>query len=618
MTIINQKRTSDWINTFLKQFEYGGMLPVWELSANETFCMIGYHSVPVIVDAWKKGIRSFDASLALKAMRSYAESDRFGLNHYRENGYLGNELEHESVSKTLEYAYDDWCIAQMAKSLDNDSVYRTYIQRAQYYKNLFDPASMHMRGKIQSAWHYPFDPREINNFFTEGNSWQYSFAVPQDIKHLVQLYGGKKAFAERLNELFTTSSQTTGREQADVTGLIGQYAHGNEPSHHMAYLFNYIGMPFRTQEMVHKICHEFYTNAPAGLIGNEDCGQMSAWYVFSAMGFYPVNPASGEYVLGTPLFDEVKLHLENGKTFFIKAKRNSPGSKYVRSTKINDHQITRSYIQHEEIMKGGSLEFILQDIPDKKWAASENDLPHSSIEDEQIVAVPYFELPTNKFNKELQVAIKNIDSQAEIFYRLVKPEIRTAFVKYENPFSISETCDVQAYALKKGKQSKIADQHFHKISNDYTIRVISKVHPMYTAGGPEALIDGLMGTENWKTGEWQSYFDQDFEAIVDLKKMKEIKFVGVHMLQDVSPWILFPKEVIFLTSEDGINFLEKGRVKNSQPVGMKPAETKTFGVEVNAEARFIKIKARSGGRLPDWHESAGNPSHLFIDEIIVK
>ncbi|HEX2607934.1 MAG TPA: GH92 family glycosyl hydrolase, partial [Flavisolibacter sp.] len=278
MTLLNPGRTQDWIQTFLAQYQYGGMLPVWELAGNETFCMVGYHSIPVITDAYQKGIRGFDAKLALAAMRSYAESDRFGLPQYRKMGYISNEKEHESVSKTLEYAFDDWCISQFARWQGDTATSNRYLKRGQQYKNLFDPVSGHMRGKIQATWYSPFDAREINNFFTEGNSWQYSFAVPQDISSLIQLYGGKAAFAAKLNELFTTSTQTTGRDQQDVTGLIGQYAQGNEPSHHMAYLFNYAGMPWRTEELIHSICTNFYRNTPDGLIGNEDCGQMSAWY----------------------------------------------------------------------------------------------------------------------------------------------------------------------------------------------------------------------------------------------------------------------------------------------------------------------------------------------------
>lgn len=618
MTIINRERTLDWIKTFLKQYQYGGMLPVWELSANETFCMIGYHSVPVITDAWQKGIRGFDHRLALEAMRSYAESNRFGLDHYRNHGYLANDKEHESVSKTLEYAYDDWCIAQFAKMVGEDSIYHYYIQRAQNYKNVFDPVSKHMRGKLQASWYHPFDAREINNFYTEGNSWQYSFAVPQDIQTLVSLHGGKEAFASKLDELFTTSSNTTGRDQADVTGLIGQYAHGNEPSHHMAYLFNYLGMPWRTQELVHRICREFYTNDPGGLIGNEDCGQMSAWYIFSAMGFYPVNPANSEYVLGTPIFDEVNILQENGKIFTIKANRNSGTSKYIGSVSLDGKELHASFIHHDEIMKGGKLEFTLQDQPNKEWAATPSDFPNSIISEELITPVPYFDHTGNKFKKETKVILKHADPSVEIYYRQVKPDSQQQFVKYNQPFTIKGTCIIEAYALHGNKKSQTVMQEFFMIPNNYTIRVVSKVHPMYTAGGAESLIDGVKGSVNWKTGEWQSYFDQDLEAVVDLGQTRKVNYAGIHVLQDVSPWILFPKELIIYTSMNGKDFTEAGRARNSIPPTMQNVQTQVMGSKLNTRARYIKIIATSGGKLPGWHESAGEPSHLFIDEIIVK
>ena len=618
MTIINQKRTTDWINTFLTQYQKGGMLPVWELSGNETFCMIGYHSVPVILDAYQKGIRGFDAPLALEAMRSYAESDRFGLAHYREHGFLSNAEEHESVSKTLEYAYDDWCIAQYAKALGNDSVYNTYIQRAQYYKNVFDPASKHMRGKVAGLWYTPFDPTEVNNFYTEGNSWQYSFAVPQDIQTLIKLHGGKQAFAAKLNELFTTSSKLTGREQADVTGLIGQYAHGNEPSHHMAYLFNYVGMPWRTQDLIHKINTEFYKNSPDGLIGNEDCGQMSAWFVLSAMGFYPVNPASGFYDLGTPLFDEVKINLENGKSLLIKTKGKTAQGKYVASTTLNGKPYTTYHLPHEALINGGQLEFVMSAKLQKQKAISGKEIPVSQITERPIVAVPYFEMPSHKFTEEMQVRLKTYEPNTEIYYMWIQPNIRSRFVKYTKPFTIRESGELHVYAQRNGEKSKEVVQPFYRIPNDKKITILSKVHPMYTGGGPEALIDGITGSTNWKTGAWQSYFDTDFEAIIDLKQAKPVSYVGVHVLQDISPWIMYPKEVVFYGSEDGKNYKELTRVSNTVDQKLETVQVQELGTDVSGKARYIKIKVVSGGKLPSWHESAGQPSHLFIDEVIVR
>ncbi|HZI00224.1 MAG TPA: GH92 family glycosyl hydrolase, partial [Flavisolibacter sp.] len=612
MTIINQKRTTDWIHTFLKQYEQGGMLPMWELGGNETFCMIGYHSVPVIVDAYKKGIRGFDAKLALKAMRSYAESNRFGLDQYQQKGYISNDHEHESVSKTLEYAFDDWCIAQLARALGQDSAYKTYIQRAQNWKNVFDPQTKHMRGKQQAMWHHPFDPREINNFFTEGNSWQYSFAVPQDIETLIQYHGGRDSFTKKLDELFTTNSQTTGRDQADVTGLIGQYAHGNEPSHHMAYLFNYVGMPWRTQELVHHIFNEFYTNAPDGLIGNEDCGQMSAWYVLSAMGFYPVNPANGEYIIGTPLFDEVIINMENGKSFAVKATRNKPGAFFVQQVQLNGKSLQRSFLLHQEILKGGTLSFLLSGEPDRNWGVAEQHKPKSVIKDCLIVPVPYFTGSTKKFKEKYQIDVRSVDPAATIHVTNQNSG------KSSNGNILSESGELHAYATKNSVVSKVVKQHFYKIPSDKTIEVVSKVHPMYTADGPDALIDGITGTTNWRAGEWHSYFDSDFEAIVDLKSNRNIQELGVHVLQDVSPWILYPKEVIFYGSADGVVFKAIGSVINKEAVLLNGPHVQTMLMTVHINTRFIKVKAISGGRLPAFHESAGQPSHLFIDEIIIK
>ena len=618
MTIINQKRTADWINTFLAQYKYGGMLPVWELSGNETFCMIGYHSVPVIADAYQKGIKGFDEKLALQAMRSYAESKRFGLDYYSETGFLSNEKEHESVSKTLEYAYDDWCIAQFAKMTGDKEVYRQYMERSQNYKNLYDPSTKFMRGKLQGFWYSPFDAKEVNNFYTEGNSWQYSFAVPQDINGLIGLMGGKEKFAAKLKELFITSSQLTGRGQPDVTGLIGQYAHGNEPSHHMAYLFSYAGKPWQTEELVHKICTEFYTNTPDGLIGNEDCGQMSAWYVLSAMGFYPVCPGDGNYILGSPIFDEVKINLENGKTFTIHAKHNNKNEFYVQRLKLNNNDYSKSFIQHTDIMNGGELKFFLADKPNKTRVIGKTDLPASAIYEDIIIPVPYFEMTSNKFRKVTEIRIKSTEPGAEIYYRMMKPNIRSVFVKYTKPFTINETTQLDVYAKKGMKQSKVVTQQFYKVRDDRSIKVLTKVNPMYTAGGPEALLDGITGTTNWRSGEWQSYFNNNFEAIIDLQKDIQVNYIAIHTLQDVGSWIVYPKEVIVDVSNDGKNYVEAFRISNTVSVEDTKLSMQESGKEVNYKIRYVRIKAVNGGILPAWHESAGNPSHLFIDEVIIR
>ena len=264
-------------------------------------------------------------------MKHSAELRHFGLGAYVDHGYIDLEEERESVSRTLEYAYDDWCIAQMARMLGHTDDYNRFIERSQFYKNVFDTESGFMRPRTNANWLTPFDPREVNFSFTEANSWQYTFFVPHDISGLVELMGGKQKFAAKLDQLFAADSKTTGRDQADITGLIGQYAHGNEPSHHMAYLYNYVNQPWKTQSRVRQIMDNFYKPEPDGLIGNEDCGQMSAWYVLSAAGFYPVTPGSPLYAIGSPLFPEVRFNLENGKTFVIKARGVSAKNIYIQA-----------------------------------------------------------------------------------------------------------------------------------------------------------------------------------------------------------------------------------------------------------------------------------------------
>jgi predicted alpha-1,2-mannosidase len=613
-TILNRKKTNDWINTFLAQYQQGGMLPIWELSGNETFCMIGYHAVPVIADAYQKGIRNYDTKLALNAMTSYAESNRFGLGQYAKLGFVSNDVDNESASKTVEYAYDDWCIAEYAKWLGNSVVHKKYLQRAQNYKNLFDTRVHHIRGKVQGFWYTPFKASEVNNFFTEGNSWHYSFTAQQDLDGLIKLYGGKEKAAQKLEELFTTKEALSGRDQSDVTGLIGQYAHGNEPSHHMAYLFNYVGKPWRTQEIINKICTEFYPNNPDGLIGNEDCGQMSAWFVLSAMGFYPVTPASGLYAIGTPLFNEVKIHLENGKTFTITAPNKTASSIYITDLKLNNKKYNNSFIKHTDLENGGKLTFDLSDVPNKNFGIKESEMPHTSIDGNNFLTVPYFDMETFKFKTSLPISIKSNDSVAQIFYAINNSN----FEKYTKPFTIDSTTIVKMFSQKGTLKTEIVTQKFYKIATDKNIKINSEVNPLYTADGPDALIDGILGTTNWKTGEWQSYYAKDFEAVIDLQKVKPISYVGIHVLQDVSPWIMYPSKVIFETSDDGITYKLLTTVTNTKPRDSKEVETQLLGENVKTSAKYIRLKAITGGLLPTWHESAGNPSHIFIDEVVVK
>ena len=315
--IVQRERNLDFIKTFLEQYKQVGRLPMWELSSNETNCMIGNHAISVIADAYAKGIRGFDLKLAIEACEKTANIPHLGMPEFRKKGYLEVEDEHESVSKTLEYAYNEWCIKQLKIYTGSNGNY-DYSYKPDAWKELYDVDTKFMRPRSNGGWYSPFNPSEVNNHFTEANSWQYSFFVPHDVYGMIYYSGGNDKFEKRLEDLFNASTKTSGREQADITGLIGQYAHGNEPSHHMAYLYNYIGKSEKTQQRVNQILKEMYANAPDGLAGNEDCGQMSAWYVMSAMGIYDVCPGGKEYNLGNSVFDEVSLLINNKRVKLFK------------------------------------------------------------------------------------------------------------------------------------------------------------------------------------------------------------------------------------------------------------------------------------------------------------
>jgi len=381
-TISQKDLVNDLIDAMLVHYKESGQLPIWTLEGCETNCMIGYHSVPVIVDAYKKGLGNFDPELALEAMKAGAYRDFRGLRAYAEYGYIPADLENESVSKALEYSYDDWCIAQLAKELGHNELYDEFMLRAQFYKNHFDQETGFMRGKNSDGeWKSGFNPLYSNHRddeYTEGNAWQYSWFVPHDVQGLIDLFGGKDNFGAKLDTLFEQDTRVEGESaSADISGLIGQYAHGNEPSHHVAYLYNYIGKPWKTQERVNEILLTLYNNTPDGICGNDDCGQMSAWYVLSSMGFYPVNAADGNFVIGRPLYDKVVIDIGDGKSFTITAENVSDKNMYIQSVRLNGEELNNSYISYNDIMKAGNIHFIMSDKPNKEWGVKKENYPPS-------------------------------------------------------------------------------------------------------------------------------------------------------------------------------------------------------------------------------------------------
>ena len=374
LTLTSPEKVSDIINTMLAYFETNKILPVWTLYGNETNTMTGYHSIPVIVEAYNKGIKGFDIKEAYEAMKTTMMQDERGLNYYKKYGYVPHNLLDESVTITLEYAYNDWCVAQIAKELGKEEDYIYFLNRAKAYEYLFDAETGFMRGKDDTGklWKEPFDPKysahRVHAEYTEGNAWQHSWFVLHDVKNLIKMHGGNDKFKTKLEQLFTESSEITGENvSADITGLIGQYAHGNEPSHHIAYMFNFANKPWETQYWVREILKTQYNTTPEGLSGNEDCGQMSAWYVFSALGLYPYSPASGEYQIGSPIFEKSTLNISEKISFIIEAQNVSDENIYIQSATLNGKNFNNTTITHKQLMQGGTLHFIMGKIPNKNW-----------------------------------------------------------------------------------------------------------------------------------------------------------------------------------------------------------------------------------------------------------
>lgn len=378
-TLIERDRVVDFVKSMLAIYQQQGKLPVWHLMGNETNCMVGYSAAPVIADAIVKGMEGFDTDLAMEALVKTANTDEFGLNYLKELGYIPADKENEAVSKALEYAVDDGSIALAAKKLGKQDIYDTFSKRAQYYKRYFDSTTGFMRGVMSDgSFRTPFNPFQSvhrENDYTEGNAWQYIWLVPQDVHGLIGLFGGDTAFARKLDSLFIVKGDMGAEASPDISGLIGMYAQGNEPEHHVPYLYDYAGQPWKAAEKVNEIATKFYTDKPDGLCGNDDCGEMSGWYVLSSLGFYQVNPANGIFVFGTPFFDKATVDVGGGKNFTVIARELTGKNIYIQAVKLNGKPYTKSYITYKDIISGGTLEFTMGATPNKDFGTAPSDRP---------------------------------------------------------------------------------------------------------------------------------------------------------------------------------------------------------------------------------------------------
>ncbi len=618
-SIIDRSRTLDFVKTMLLHYKDGGLLPVWELAGNETWCMIGYHSIPVIFDSYMKGIDGFDSKLALEAMKTSANKDHHGLKFLKDRGYIPAEKENESISKLLEYSYDDWCIAQFAKKLGAEDDYKNFNLRSMNYRNVFDKSTGFFRGKLTSgAWYEPFNPLEVNQIYTEATAWQYNFFVPHDVKGMIDLHGSNEKFIAKIDEMFAQPEKLEGREQPDISGLIGQYVQGNEPSHHIAYLYNYAGKPSKTQERIRNILSTMYTSKPDGLCGNDDCGQMSAWYVFSSMGFYPVTPGQNTYAIGAPLFDKVTINLENGKKFVITAAGNTDENKYIKSAKLSGSDLKYSYFTHDQIANGGEAEFEMTSVSTDLWG-TDNPALFTMLPERDAISIPFINAPSEVFYREMEISLNCPTPGVKIYYTLDGSEPSANSALYTNPVKITGAVTIKAIAIgSNGEISPSASSSF--IASKYPAGVyVNQFHSRYNGGGAMALTDGRIGGNRFQNGEWQGFEGADLDVTIDLTGIKKVKKISINALHDNNVWIFLPHGFEFYVSADGKEFKKAGEVKNDVPAESQEIIVKNFAVSLPSEdVRYIRVVGKNIKTCPAWHKGAGGKAWLFVDEIVVE
>ncbi len=613
-TLVQRVRTGEFVATMLAQYQDGGRLPVWELAANETECMIGYHSVSVIADAWLKGIGGFSGDLALEAMLDSALRDHFGLESYQRDGFISSDLAAESVSRTLEYAYDDFCIAEMARSLDRPDPARVFARRSQAWRHLYDAETGFFRPRRNGQWLVPFDPALVDHNYTEASAWQYRFAVPQDPAALIARMGGDEAFVAALADMFAADSTTTGRDLPDITGRMGQYVHGNEPSHHVAWLHHAAGRPQLTADRVVQVLDAFYTDGPEGLIGNEDCGQMSAWYVLAAYGLYDLAPGAGQWLIIPPRFSAMTMEFEDGRRFTTRRE----GEGAVQSVTFNGAPLSRSWLSHAEVIGGGELVFHLGSAG--RWGQDPADRPIAGPRYAPIVPAPWAVAANDRFRGRLEVALAGAESGAQLRWTDDPAADPVAGRPYDNPVVLARTTTLRFVAVRPdGESSPVVTAEFIALPEHWTVSLGAAPDPDYAAGGPDALIDGRRGPDDWRHGGWLGTEKEDVVITLDLGAPTAVHRVSLGVLQDTGSWVLLPRHLEVEVSTDGTAFTPAGRVDHDVPAEAGGVIRRDLVLDLDGvPLRALRLTAPNAGPLPAGHPGAGGAAYVFVDEIIVE
>jgi len=640
-SIIEHKKTAEFVNSLASRHTVQKVgLPVWELVGFDNKCMIGISPIAPMAEAILKNIEGINVPDALNAMLAGSNALNKNSPNYDASGHkdylIYNYVPADyncSVSKTVENNYYDYCVAQVAEKLGKDSLRSVYMQRSIGYRNLYNSDNQYLYPKYSTGkW------RNINNSswddyianYVSGNLWGYTSYVPHDLEGLINLIGGKQAFSDWLDRIFADTSSISGELHVDISGFIGKYGHGDEPSHHMPYLYNYTGKPWKTQEKVRQILKEFYNDTPDGLNNNEDFGQMSSWYIMSSLGFYPVSPVDMTYVIGSPNLKEATLNLENGKHFKVKAHNISDKNIYIQSVSLNDKELKRSYIYHDEIMDGGELVFKMGNTPNKDWASEKENIPISKVEGFKIdsaviVNKPFDNTELYVFENEHEIKLICNTPDAEIYYTTNGKEPDANTNKYTKPIKIKKSMNLKAIALKKGLlPSLIYDQHYLKgrqiyteekfpllIQNDFA----SKTDPAKM----KRLIDRKIGSKHFGDGNWVRISEQEIDFSIDFGKLTTFKSVTVGFLINTGVWIFPPEQISISISNDNNSYVEIKNI-NFEKASDASKDPSIIREKINLNgkrSRYLKIKIKNFKSIPNWHKAFGHPSMCYIDEILI-
>ena len=640
-TIVEHEASKDFVNSLVSRHTVSKVgLPVWELLGHDNMCMIGYNTVSPMADAVLKGIEGIDAEEVFEAIKAASVSLEKGSANYDDGmkeyltlGFVPGEI-NSSVSKTTEQNYYDWLIALIAKKLGKQEDFEHYLKRSVSYRYLFHEESKFLYPRNSTGEWSLMDINKWDDLianYVSGNMWGYSSYVPHDVSGLIKLMGGKDEFEKWLDNIYADTSSIKGSAHVDISGFIGKYGHGDEPSHHMPYLYNYIGKAWKTQEITQKILNSFYNDTPDGITNNEDLGQMSAWYIFSSLGFYPVCPGDMMYIITSPTHPKATFNLENGKKFTVIANDISEENKYIQSVRLNGNEHTQSYITHQQIMDGGELVFEMGSAANKSWATKDSDLPVSEVQvngsvhakNNNLVFKPYVSKKLDVFEKPFKLELHCNTNNATIYYTLDGSTPNKNSKKYEEPILIEKNVLIKARAyVEKKKPSLILEKFYHKGKNLNNKKLVAKVELKKVPnryGEESMLFDRKTGSAKFADGTWCGWEGDNLELLISFKKTTALANISVGYFINSSKWIFPPKEIAIYVSNDNKTFepIENNRL----PVLEDEVQDGTVvrkQTELNGKSlKYLKLIVKNAGAIPNWHAGAGKKPWLFIDEIII-